>query len=89
MILTIANASVPQALIPVASVVEVLGVDSFQVHAWCSTGKLRAVKHLGHWWVAVDDLTDFVERSSWQFVAPPVDNPVPIRRASRRKSPPA
>lgn len=89
MILTIANSSVPKAMIPVASVVDVLGVDSEQVIGWCSIGKLRAVKHLGHWWVTIGDLTDFVERSSWTFAAPPADKPEDIPRGRRRAKSPA
>ena len=86
MILTIAPASIPEALIPIASVVDVLGVDAEQVNAWCSSGKLRAVGYLGCWWVSVGDLTDFVERSSWSFVAPPPDKPRP-GRGRQQKTP--
>jgi hypothetical protein len=79
MILTISSASVPIALIPLASVADTLGVSVEQAALWCERGQLPATGHLGHWWVSVADLTRFVERSTWQLVAPP-SPPAPRRR---------
>jgi hypothetical protein len=71
--LTIASASVPAALIPLAAVADVVGVDIGQAAAWCESGQLTATSHLGHWWVSVGDLSAFVERSTWKLVGPPPD----------------
>ena len=70
-LLTIATPALPVALIPLASVSSVLGVSVEQLALWCETGQLVASKHEGRWWVSVADMTTFVERSTWELVAPP------------------
>lgn len=67
--LTISSAIIPVALIPIASVAKVLGVSAEEATSWCESRHLLATLHLGHWWVSVADLTDFVERSTWKLVA--------------------
>jgi len=79
--LTISSASIPMALIPLHAVAKVLGVTADEAAGWCESRQMLATLHLGHWWVSVADLTEFVERSTWKLVAPaPSFRPARSRR---------